>query len=492
MKKVVGISYGSEPIIYPNKPPYNPPRIYPEFAFNGLDFGIDEGNKVYELVRLSLYLAGLDMENYETKYWNPFKELIREGETVFIKPNMIAEKHQFREDWEYVITHGSVIRPIVDYLYISMNGKGRIIIGDGPQTDQNFWKIAKQIGLFEIQEIYNKMNKDFEVEIVNLQDEYWVTEKDVISDVIKLSGDPRGKIFFNLSNNSCFSELDGTGKKYYGAYYDINETNEAHSNGKHIYAIARSPIIADLFINVPKLKTHKKCGITVNLKSLVGINANKNLLPHYIIGSPENGGDQFPKANTKRNLENKIVLEAKELLATRNKFVKFLARKFKGLAYLVFGKTNEVIRSGNWYGNDTVWRMALDLNKILFYGNPDGTIRYSNPKRFFSVVDGIIGMEGNGPYAGDPVRCNIIVAGSDPVAVDAVCAKLMGFDYKKIKLIYKAFEQTMLPITFLRYEDILCVSNNPFWNKKLIEIQYNEVFHFKAPSGWVGQIELEP
>jgi hypothetical protein len=68
----------------------------------------------------------------------------------------------------------------------------------------------------------------------------------------------------------------------------------------------------------------------------------------------------------------------------------------------------------------------------------------------------------------------------------------MGFDYKKIKLIYKAFEQTMLPITFLKYEDILCVSNNPFWNKKLIEIQYNEVFHFKAPSGWVGQIELEP
>jgi len=116
----------------------------------------------------------------------------------------------------------------------------------------------------------------------------------------------------------------------------------------------------------------------------------------------------------------------------------------------------------------------------------------NNPKKFFSVVDGIIGMEGEGPYAGDPVRCGVIIAGFDPVAVDAVCAKLMGFDYRKVKLIYKSFEQKRLPITLLKYEDILCVSNNSSWNKRLIEIQYDDVFHFNAPLGWVGHIELEP
>ncbi len=41
--------------------------------------------------------------------------------------------------------------------------------------------------------------------------------------------------------------------------------------------MSKSPLVADVFINLPKLKTHKKCGLTVNLKSLVGINANKNL-----------------------------------------------------------------------------------------------------------------------------------------------------------------------------------------------------------------------
>jgi hypothetical protein len=37
-------------------------------------------------------------------------------------------------------------------------------------------------------------------------------------------------------------------------------------------------------------------------------------------------------------------------------------------------------------------------------------------------------MEGQGPVYGDPVELNTIVAGDDPVAVDAVCAYMLGFD----------------------------------------------------------------
>lgn len=490
-KKIVGIAHNPS-IKYPEKSPYNPDEIYPELSANGLNFGVDEENKVYSLVRLSLYLAGLDSENFGTPYWNPLKHLVKEGEIVFIKPNMISEKQKFNDDWDYVITHGSVLRPIIDYLFIAMNRKGRVIIGDSPQTDSYFWKIAKLMGLFELQEIYNKLSKDFEIEIINLQDEYWITKNGVWIQTIKLPGDPRGRIFFNLGNNSWFSELDSLGKKYYGAFYDIEETNKAHSNGNHIYAIARSPIIADLFINVPKLKTHKKCGITVNLKSLVGINANKNLLPHYTFGTPDDGGDQFPERRIQKNLENIIVTQLKKLLLnSKNKYIKIITGKLKKLGYLFFGATEETIRSGNWYGNNTVWRMSLDLNKILFYGNPDGTIRDDNPKRFLSVVDGIFAMEGNGPYAGEKVNTGVIISGFDPVAVDSVCAKLMGFDYRKIKLISKAFEQSELPITSLKYDEIKCVSNNSSWNKKLNDIENTDVFHFKPPLGWRDHIELE-
>ena len=50
----------------------------------------------------------------------------------------------------------------------------------------------------------------------------------------------------------------------------------------------------DLFVNLPKLKTHKKTGITCSLKNFVGINGDKNWLPHHTEGVPANGGDEFP------------------------------------------------------------------------------------------------------------------------------------------------------------------------------------------------------
>jgi uncharacterized protein (DUF362 family) len=56
----------------------------------------------------------------------------------------------------------------------------------------------------------------------------------------------------------------------------------------------------------------------------------------------------------------------------------------------------------------------------------------SLPTRACAIVDGILGMEGDGPLFGGPVPSGVIVAGSDLVAVDATCARLMGFDPAKI------------------------------------------------------------
>ena len=48
--------------------------------------------------------------------------------------------------------------------------------------------------------------------------------------------------------------------------------------------------------------------------------------------------------------------------------------------------------------------------------------------RQFAIVDGIVGMEGNGPIQGMPKPAGVLVAGSDPVAVDATCCRLMRID----------------------------------------------------------------
>jgi uncharacterized protein (DUF362 family) len=50
----------------------------------------------------------------------------------------------------------------------------------------------------------------------------------------------------------------------------------------------------------------------------------------------------------------------------------------------------------------------------------------------FTLVDGIVGMEGNGPIQGTPRAAGVIVAGASPVAVDATCCRIMGLDPGRI------------------------------------------------------------
>jgi len=52
--------------------------------------------------------------------------------------------------------------------------------------------------------------------------------------------------------------------------------------------------------------------------------------------------------------------------------------------------------------------------------------------RQFALVDGIIGMQGNGPIQGVPKQVGVLVAGSDPVSVDATCCRIMGINPYRI------------------------------------------------------------
>jgi uncharacterized protein (DUF362 family) len=54
------------------------------------------------------------------------------------------------------------------------------------------------------------------------------------------------------------------------------------------------------------------------------------------------------------------------------------------------------------------------------------------------IVDGIVGMEGNGPIQGRPVDAGLLVFGNDPVATDVTAASLMGLDPTRIPSIAEA------------------------------------------------------
>jgi uncharacterized protein (DUF362 family) len=49
-----------------------------------------------------------------------------------------------------------------------------------------------------------------------------------------------------------------------------------------------------------------------------------------------------------------------------------------------------------------------------------------------AVIDGFQAMQGSGPENGDPLDWRVALAGVDPLAVDSLTARLMGFDPAEI------------------------------------------------------------
>jgi uncharacterized protein (DUF362 family) len=75
----------------------------------------------------------------------------------------------------------------------------------------------------------------------------------------------------------------------------------------------------------------------------------------------------------------------------------------------------------HWAG---ITRSILDINSTV---RPD-----------FAIVDGIVGMEGNGPIQGIAKPSGVLILGDDPVAVDATCARVMGLAPERIDYLAKA------------------------------------------------------
>jgi len=73
-------------------------------------------------------------------------------------------------------------------------------------------------------------------------------------------------------------------------------------------------------------------------------------------------------------------------------------------------------------------------NKLHYLGIDESIVALNRQFRSkaFAIVDGVIGMEGNGPIQGTPKPAGVLVMGRDLVAVDATCARVMGLDPEKM------------------------------------------------------------
>jgi len=73
----------------------------------------------------------------------------------------------------------------------------------------------------------------------------------------------------------------------------------------------------------------------------------------------------------------------------------------------------------------------------IYYGWPKNVLHHAGIensildinatlKPHFAIVDGIVGMQGDGPIMGDPKQAGVLVMGRNLAAVDATCCRIMG------------------------------------------------------------------
>ncbi len=468
---------------YPQVCPYHPPFNYPEYRGRFLD----PQNEVYEGVRNCLWQLGLDQGNFNTKYWNPFGEMIKPGMCVFIKPNLVSHLHEGKNDIFSVVVHASVLRPILDYVCLALDNKGKIIIGDSPLIFTNFNKILALSGIKELVSWYKKQTKIL-IDIMDLRKEQgvrtWLYGKWGRK---KIGEDPLGYQFVNLGNQSCFHDVDENRLRIAIASY--KNMLKHHSNGKHEYLFSKSFLESDVLISICKLKTHRRTGVTLALKNAIGIPSWKDTLPHFMIGSPEEGGDQYPHPSFRKKICTKLHDQIQSSNLIPVKFIIAIAKKILWNSNKMVPFKDDIYE-GMWPGNNTLWRTIIDLNRVVLFADKKGKICNKQMRSFFCLVDGIIAGEGEGPLSPNPLPAGVLISGKHPVPVDVVSATVMGFDFQKIPAIKKSFEviNGIDPLYSGKYEDI-----EVLWNGRRIKI--NDLSNFinlrmKPHPNWQGFIEL--
>jgi len=391
---------------------------------------------------------------------NPLGRWIQPGMTVAIKPNWV--KHEFGANLgrDVLYTHISLVRVLIDAALRALRGDGRILVADAPLQGCDFMRFRKQSGLAE-------MERDYACAPVSFIDlrRQWAEIDDASSYVHgmhSLPGDPHGYSLVDLGPRSrlmCF----GVNANFGITDYSTERTNGYHQ-GAHRYLVSNSILSADVILNVPKLKTHMKTGMTGALKNFVGIIGSKDCLPHFRAGSPSCGGDEYPD----RNWLSSAASPVRELLQTHAPLWMWkLARAGAQAA------SSTVIHGGGWHGNDTLWRTVHDLVDIARNYAVDGVFR-SQPRPILTLVDAIVAGEDCGPLKPRPRKCGLLVWGEDPGLVDVTCATLMGFDWRRIPLLSHLCDPDARAFSGFNPDDLLIRQpSRPF----------------APPVGWKGVIE---
>ena len=463
----------------------SPSEIYPEYRFNHTT---SKKNSVYKAIRDMFLRCEYDISNYNSFKWNPLGCFIQPNQTVLIKPNMVFHYNRCEDENIYsIITHPAILRCVIDYIYIALQGQGKIIIGDAPLQTADFRQLRSLMHLDNICDLYKQ--RDISLDVLDFRLCTAKKYKGIIQKTYT-SSPPEDYLTINLDGESLHNDYKDVVDRFRVTEFDTEQMCEHHNEHRHEYCIHKSVLEADVIISLPKIKTHRKAGYTCALKNLIGINGQKDWLPHHRKGSIEEGGDEY----LYKNLRKKLISKCWDIRwGTSNTVIQNMLYKFERLIFATkkLHSFKDNYLEGSWWGNDTISRTINDLNRVIIHADKSGRMQNSPQRKLLYLADGIICGEGEGPMEPTKKVCDLLIWGHNAFAVDMLAVKLMGFDYNKINTLkvcrniqtYKVFSENP--------ENIEIFSNINENKYNLSNIRNLIGYNFIPTSGWKGHIELE-
>lgn len=476
----------SEKVEYPcMEEAFRPGEAYPEYLFDEIS---KTPNYVYAAVRDCFRLQGLDIEHYGTADWNPLRDIIRPGDNVLIKPNLVIDRNLLNGDTECLYTHPSVVACVVDYIILALGNSGKIIIGDAPIQECDFVNLLKTSGYQVLIDFYK--SKGYDISIVDFRE---LTSKVVNGvHIAKINEAAEGTVV-NLGMESEFYNIAPTKlKRMRITNYDPEILPNHHNETVHEYYVSNYMLQADVIINMPKPKSHRKAGATISLKNFVGVNIRKEYLPHHTRGSIAEGGDEYEKKSLLHKVQSDLY-DIKNTSQAKGKYKKAAIIKWliKGCSIGLKISARQYYSEGSWYGNHTISKTVSDINKIVYYADKKGEMKNTKQRKIFIVADMIKAGEGEGPIVPSAKPCGVIAMGTNPVCFDEMISTLMGFDYRKIPTIINARGIKSRYTLVQSGQQAMSNSNmNYYDNKKVEDLRKGEHFCFVPSAGWKGHIEI--
>lgn len=470
-----------ESIAYPEPGDgFAPDRRYPECPFDRVS---SRANPVYQAVRDCLAQASLDAKRYDTAAWNPLGAWIKPGQSVFVLCNFVYQRRprESEEDFFGKCTHASVIRAMTDYLLIAVGPKGRVRFGNAPLQGCTWDEVTHQSGARELAAFYRAAGAPVELMDLRLH----VAERNAMGWVARVDArDERDAMPVDLGRHSLLAPLDADHPRYRVLDYNPDRTEACHADGRHVYILHRAILESDAIVSIPKLKTHEKVGITCALKGCVGAIAHKDCLAHHRQGDPSRHGDEYPTG---------LLGLMPALSRVHDRVQRTAATSAVGQAIRVAERAARKVSSrlvrgvgGAWWGNDTAWRMSLDICRIIAHANRDGAMQDRIVRPHLALIDGVVGGEGDGPLDPRAVRTGALLFADNPVESDFAAAAVMGYSPDALAIVREASRLSEYALAEQPPDSATLVLNGAPSSGRDLRRRVRHVY--RPPRGWVGRL----